>query len=68
LRFGVEADMDIATIIRRAGLSPRTAPYVLSGRRSVSPETEQRIQAVVDSRPNATAARWKKGGPSYGAG
>jgi DNA-binding LacI/PurR family transcriptional regulator len=56
--------MNIGEIARRAGVSRSTVSYVLSGRRSVSPETKQRIQAVIDEigyRPNAAARALKEG-------
>ena len=40
--------MNIGEIARRAGVSPSTVSYVLSGRRPVSPQTRQRIQVVID--------------------
>ncbi|GIM93674.1 LacI family DNA-binding transcriptional regulator [Paractinoplanes toevensis] len=56
--------MNIGEIARRAGVSRSTVSYALSGRRSVSPETKQRIQAVIDEigyRPNAAARALKEG-------
>jgi DNA-binding LacI/PurR family transcriptional regulator len=56
--------MNIGEIARRAGVSRSTVSYVLSGRRTVSPETKQRIQAVIDEigyRPNAAARALKEG-------
>jgi DNA-binding LacI/PurR family transcriptional regulator len=44
----------------RAGVSRSTVSYALSGRRSVSPETKQRIQTMIDEigyRPDAARAR-----------
>ena len=56
--------MNIGEIARRAGVSPSTVSYVLSGRRPVSPQTRQRIQVVIDElgyRPNAAARALKEG-------
>src|SRR5689334_13681107 len=56
--------MNIGEIARRAGVSRSTVSYALSGRRSVSTETKQRIQAVIDEigyRPNAAARALKEG-------
>jgi DNA-binding LacI/PurR family transcriptional regulator len=56
--------MNIGDIARRAGVSRSTVSYALSGRRSVSTETKQRIQAVIDEigyRPNAAARALKEG-------
>jgi DNA-binding LacI/PurR family transcriptional regulator len=58
------AQMNIGEIARRAGVSRSTVSYALSGRRSVSTETKQRIQAVIDEigyRPNAAARALKEG-------
>jgi DNA-binding LacI/PurR family transcriptional regulator len=56
--------VDIGEIARRAGVSRSTVSYALSGRRSVSAQTKQRIQAVIDElgyRPNAAARALKEG-------
>jgi DNA-binding LacI/PurR family transcriptional regulator len=56
--------MNIGEIARRAGVSRSTVSYALSGRRSVSAQTKQRIQAVIDDigyRPNAAARALKEG-------
>jgi DNA-binding LacI/PurR family transcriptional regulator len=56
--------MDIGEIARRAGVSRSTVSYALSGRRPVSPQTRQRVQAVIDEigyRPNAAARALKEG-------
>jgi DNA-binding LacI/PurR family transcriptional regulator len=56
--------MNIGEIAQRAGVSRSTVSYVLSGRRSVSAGTRQRIQAVIDElgyRPNAAARALKEG-------
>src|SRR3954449_6204451 len=56
--------MNIGEIARRAEVSRSTVSYALSGRRSVSPETKKRIQAVIDQldyRPNASARALKEG-------
>ncbi|MCU7730075.1 LacI family transcriptional regulator [Actinoplanes sp. KI2] len=56
--------MNIGEIARRAGVSRSTVSYALSGRRPVTPETKQRIQAVIDEigyRPNAAARALKEG-------
>ncbi|MCA2211714.1 LacI family DNA-binding transcriptional regulator [Jidongwangia harbinensis] len=56
--------MNIGEIARRAGVSRSTVSYALSGRRSVSAATKQRIQAVIDEvgyRPNAAARALKEG-------
>jgi len=56
--------MNIGEIARRAGVSRSTVSYVLSGKRSVSAETRQRIQAVIDEldyRPNANARALREG-------
>jgi DNA-binding LacI/PurR family transcriptional regulator len=56
--------MNIGEIARRAGVSRSTVSYALSGKRSVSEETRQRIQAVIDEldyRPNAAARALKEG-------
>ena len=56
--------MNIGEIARRAGVSRSTVSYVLSGKRTVSTATRQRIQAVIDElgyRPNASARALKEG-------
>jgi DNA-binding LacI/PurR family transcriptional regulator len=56
--------MNIGEIARRAGVSRSTVSYTLSGKRTVSPETRQRIQAVIDEldyQPNAAARALKEG-------
>ncbi|MEV7971410.1 LacI family DNA-binding transcriptional regulator [Sphaerisporangium sp. NPDC088356] len=56
--------MNIGEIARRSGVSRSTVSYALSGKRPVSEETRQRIQAVIDElgyRPNATAKALKEG-------
>ncbi|SCE83349.1 transcriptional regulator, LacI family [Micromonospora matsumotoense] len=56
--------MNIGEIARRAGVSRSTVSYVLSGKRTVSTTTRQRIQAVIDElgyRPNASARALKEG-------
>lgn len=56
--------MNIGEIARRAGVSRSTVSYALSGKRTVSPETRRRIQAVIeelDYRPNAAARALKEG-------
>jgi len=56
--------MNIGEIARRAGVSRSTVSYALSGKRTVSPETRRRIQAVIDEldyRPNAAARALKEG-------
>ena len=56
--------MNIGEIARRAGVSRSTVSYALSGRRSVSAETKQRIQAIIDEigyRPHAAARALKEG-------
>jgi DNA-binding LacI/PurR family transcriptional regulator len=56
--------MNIGEIARRAGVSRSTVSYALSGKRVVSEETRQRIQAVIDEldyRPNAAARALKEG-------
>src|SRR6266487_4684676 len=56
--------MTIGEIARRAGVSRSTVSYVLSGKRTVSEETRQRILAVInelDYRPNAAARALKEG-------
>ncbi|MEU8390422.1 LacI family DNA-binding transcriptional regulator [Micromonospora sp. NPDC048843] len=56
--------MNIGEIARRAGVSRSTVSYVLSGKRTVSEGTRQRIQAVIDEldyRPNASARALKEG-------
>ncbi|MBQ0978387.1 LacI family DNA-binding transcriptional regulator [Micromonospora sp. M61] len=56
--------MNIGEIARRAGVSRSTVSYVLSGKRTVSEATRQRIQAVIDEldyRPNASARALKEG-------
>jgi DNA-binding LacI/PurR family transcriptional regulator len=56
--------MNIAEIARRAGVSPSTVSYALSGKRVVSEEKRRRIQAVIDEldyRPNAAARALKEG-------
>ncbi|MFG1803244.1 LacI family DNA-binding transcriptional regulator [Micromonospora carbonacea] len=56
--------MNIGEIARRAGVSRSTVSYVLSGKRTVSEPTRQRIQAVIDEldyRPNASARALKEG-------
>ncbi|MFK4089587.1 LacI family DNA-binding transcriptional regulator [Kribbella sp. NPDC020789] len=48
----------IADVARHAGVAASTVSYVLSGKRSISPETRQRVHASVDAlgyRPNASA-------------
>src|SRR4051812_32455484 len=56
--------MNIGEIARRAGVSRSTVSYALSGKRPVTEETRQRIQAVIDEsgyRPNAAAQALKEG-------
>ena len=56
--------MNIGEIARRAGVSPSTVSYALSGKRAVSEATRQRVQAVIDElgyRPNATARALREG-------
>jgi DNA-binding LacI/PurR family transcriptional regulator len=56
--------VNIGEIARRAGVSRSTVSYALSGKRPVSEETRQRIQAVIDEldyRPNAAARALKEG-------
>lgn len=56
--------MNIGEIAKRAGVSRSTVSYALSGKRTVSAETRQRIQAVIDElgyRPNAAARALKEG-------
>ena len=56
--------MNIGEIARRAGVSPSTVSYALSGKRNVSKETRARIQRVIeelDYRPNAAARALKEG-------
>jgi DNA-binding LacI/PurR family transcriptional regulator len=38
----------IADVARVAGVAPSTVSYVLTGKRSISPETQQRVQAAID--------------------
>src|SRR5919197_1247706 len=56
--------MNIGEIARRAGVSPSTVSYTLSGKRAVSEATRRRIQDVIDElnyRPNASARALKEG-------
>ncbi len=56
--------MNIGEIARRAGVSRSTVSYALSGKRTVSEATRQRIQQVIeelDFRPNASARALKEG-------
>ena len=56
--------MDIGEIARRAGVSRSTVSYALSGKRTVSEATRQRVQQVIDEldyRPNANARALKEG-------
>jgi DNA-binding LacI/PurR family transcriptional regulator len=56
--------MNIGEIARRAGVSRSTVSYALSGKRAVAPETQRRVQAVIDEldyRPNAAARALKEG-------
>ncbi|GAA3926563.1 LacI family DNA-binding transcriptional regulator [Actinoplanes auranticolor] len=56
--------MNIGEIARRAGVSRSTVSYALSGKRPVTEQTRQRIQAVIDEldyRPNAAARALKEG-------
>jgi len=56
--------MNIGEIARRAGVSRSTVSYALSGKRTVSPGTRRRIQAIIDEldyRPNAAARALKEG-------
>jgi len=56
--------MNIAEIARRAGVSPSTVSYALSGKRTVSEATRRRILDVIgelDYRPNANARALKEG-------
>ncbi|MEV0819907.1 LacI family DNA-binding transcriptional regulator [Nonomuraea rubra] len=58
------ARVNIGEIAQRAGVSRSTVSYALTGKRPVSPETKQRIQAVIDElgyRPNAAARALKEG-------
>ncbi len=63
-RFDYDARVNIGEIAKRAGVSRSTVSYALTGRRPVSPETKQRILAVIDElgyRPNAAARALKEG-------
>ncbi|GIF04827.1 LacI family DNA-binding transcriptional regulator [Actinoplanes siamensis] len=56
--------MNIGEIARRAGVSRSTVSYALTGKRPVTEQTKQRIQAVIDEldyRPNAAARALKEG-------
>jgi DNA-binding LacI/PurR family transcriptional regulator len=56
--------MNIGEIARRAGVSRSTVSYAVTGKRAVSPETQRRVQAVIDEldyRPNAAARALKEG-------
>src|SRR5690348_6678673 len=56
--------MNIGEIARRAGVSPSTVSYALSGKRNVSDATRRRVQEVIDEldyRPNANARALKEG-------
>src|SRR6185437_13737912 len=56
--------MNIGEIARRSGVARSTVSYALSGKRTVSEATRQRIQAVIDEldyRPNASARALKEG-------
>ncbi|GAA1967940.1 LacI family DNA-binding transcriptional regulator [Catenulispora subtropica] len=56
--------MNIGEIARRAGVSRSTVSYALSGKRSISPATRARIQAVIDElgyQPSATARALSSG-------
>jgi len=56
--------MNIGEIARRAGVSRSTVSYALSGKRPVTEQTKQRIQAVIDElgyQPNAAAQALKEG-------
>jgi DNA-binding LacI/PurR family transcriptional regulator len=56
--------VNIGEIARRAGVSRSTVSYALTGKRTVSAATAQRIQAVIDElgyRPNAAARALKEG-------
>jgi DNA-binding LacI/PurR family transcriptional regulator len=57
----------LAEVARHAGVAPSTVSYVLSGKRTISPATRQRVeQAVRDLgyQPNA-GARWLAGKKSH---
>lgn len=48
----------ISDVARHAGVSPSTVSYVLSGKRSISPDTKERVWQAIDSlgyRPHAGA-------------
>jgi DNA-binding LacI/PurR family transcriptional regulator len=48
----------IEDVARHAGVSASTVSYVLSGKRSISPETSRRVHAAIEAlnyRPNASA-------------
>ncbi|GAA4593370.1 LacI family DNA-binding transcriptional regulator [Planotetraspora phitsanulokensis] len=56
--------VNIGEIARRAGVARSTVSYALTGKRPVSEETRQRIQAVIEElnyRPNAAARALKEG-------
>ncbi|NUP53007.1 MAG: LacI family DNA-binding transcriptional regulator [Catenulispora sp.] len=56
--------MNIGEIARRAGVSRSTVSYALSGKRSISPATRARIQAVIDEldyQPSAAARALSSG-------
>jgi DNA-binding LacI/PurR family transcriptional regulator len=56
--------MNIGEIAKRAGVSRSTVSYALSGKRTVSEATRQRVQAIIDEldyRPNANARALKEG-------
>jgi DNA-binding LacI/PurR family transcriptional regulator len=53
-------------VARLAGVSQSTVSYVMSGRRSISPETRRRVEAAIeDSRSSPTPARgpWRASAP-----
>jgi DNA-binding LacI/PurR family transcriptional regulator len=56
--------VNIGEVARRAGVSPSTVSYALSGKRAVSEATRQRILRVIDDvgyRPNASARALAEG-------
>jgi len=56
--------VSIGEIARRAGVSPSTVSYVLSGKRSVSEQTRTRVQRAIEElnyRPNSAARALKEG-------
>jgi DNA-binding LacI/PurR family transcriptional regulator len=61
---GVEMQPTISDVAKRAGVAPSTVSYVLSGNRSISPQTRRRVEASIRAlnyHPHAGARSMRAG-------